>query len=270
MTFNRRVREVQKSRNSLLCIGVDVDARHLPRILRRSANPPFEFARRIIEATTEFVCALKFNLAFYEADGFRGLKNLEKLLSLTPRGILTIGDGKRGDIGNSSKMYARAMFGGFGFDAVTVNPYMGYDSIEPFIEDERRGAFVLVMTSNPGSRDFQRLNVAGKPMYERVAATARRWNSRHNVGVVAGATHAGELRRIRKILPDVPILIPGVGAQGGSLSSAVRHGCTRQRDLAVVNVGRSVLYASSRSDFLERAREEAERIQITMNRLRTA
>ena len=269
MAFNRRVRQVQLSRNSLLCIGLDVDPRKIPSPLRRSSNPPFEFARRIIDATSDFVCAFKFNLAFYEADGLRGLKNLEKLVSCVPRGILTIGDGKRGDIGNTSKMYARALFEGFGFDAVTLNPYMGRDSVEPFLEHVERGAFVLVMTSNEGSKDIQRLTVAGRPLFERVARNVRQWNSRHNVGVVVGATRPAELRRVRNILPDVPILIPGVGAQGGSLSSAVRYGCTSKGDLAIINVGRSLLYASSGKDFLENARTEAERLQTTINELRS-
>lgn len=258
MNFTERLRRVQQMQRSLLCIGLDVDPLKLPASIRRTANPLLDFNRRIIEATHDLLCAYKLNLAFYEALGAMGWNILERTLALIPSSVLTIGDGKRADIGNTSEQYARALFDHLGFDATTVNPYMGYDSVEPFLRQPGRGVFVLTLTSNPGSRDFQRARVGKHALYERVALRASRWNQNQNIGLVVGATHATELKRVRVLAPPLPILIPGIGAQGGDLQRAVRYGCTTRGDLAILTVSRTILYASSGKDFAEAARRQAE------------
>ena len=260
MSFTQRLRQVQIKQNSLLCIGLDVDVDKIPTHLQSTKNPMLEFNRQIIEATHDLVCAYKPNLAFYEARGERGTVTLRETLKLIPKSVLTIGDGKRGDIGNTAERYAKSLFDDFGFDSVTVNPYLGFDSVEPFLTNPEKGVFILALTSNSGSKDFQRLMVGTKPLYEKVVHTAKKWNVNQNIGFVVGATHPKELQRIRKIIPDLPILIPGIGKQGGDLKSAIRYGCDKHGQLAVVNASRSIIYASSGKDFAEAARAEAKKI----------
>jgi orotidine-5'-phosphate decarboxylase len=265
MNFYHRLRSLQTKTNSLLCVGLDPDLPKIPSSLRSKPYPLYEFNRRIIEATSDLVCAFKLNLAFYEGLGIKGMRMLEKTLSVIPSDNLTIGDGKRGDIGNTSLLYARALFADLGFDAATVNPYMGYDSVEPFLSNPARGAFILALTSNEGSRDFQYLKTRNRPLYHHVVSSAKSWNRKRNCGLVVGATRPAELRAIRKEAPDMPILIPGVGAQGGDLLSAVRFGCTSRGDLAIINVGRSVLYASGGKDFADAARAIASQLRDAIN-----
>lgn len=261
MTFSRKISLVQRKQSSLLCIGLDTDAALIPRHLGRSANAVLAFNRRIIDATADLVCAYKLNLAFYETLGAGGWRVMEKTLEHIPRNIITIGDGKRGDIGNTSERYAKTLFDELGFDATTVNPYMGYDSVEPFLQWSDRGVFLLALTSNPGSNDFQRLRVSGRFLYEHVVRSAVKWNTKKNIGLVVGATHPNELRRIRNLAPEMPILIPGVGKQGGDLKSAIRYGCTKSGDRAIINASRSILYASRGKDFAQAARREAMRLR---------
>jgi orotidine-5'-phosphate decarboxylase len=260
MSFIQKLREIQINQKSLLCIGLDVDAEKIPEHLKTSENPVLEFNRQIIEATHDLVCAYKPNLAFYEAMGELGLNTLRGTLKLIPKSIITIGDGKRGDIGNTAERYTRSLFDDFGFDSVTVNPYMGFDSVEPFLKNPDKGVFILALTSNPGSKDFQRLKVGAKPLYEKVVQAAKKWNGKKNIGLVVGATHPKELQRIRKMVPDMPILIPGIGKQGGDLKSAVRFGSDKNGQLAIINASRSIIYASSGRDFAEAARAEARRM----------
>jgi orotidine-5'-phosphate decarboxylase len=208
------------------------------------------------------------NLAFYEAMGDRGRDCLRATIAAIPDGIITIGDAKRGDIGNSAAFYARSLFNDYAFDACTVSPYMGEDSVAPFTADPRRGAFILALTSNPGAKDFQRLSVRGRPLYEHVIAGVRRWNTRNNCGLVVGATRPKELRDIRERAGGLPILIPGIGAQGGDLRSAIRFGCDARGEMAVINASRSVIYASSGRDFAAEARKEAVRLRDEINRYR--
>ncbi len=261
MKFIQKLQKAQLNNNSLLCVGLDVDPARLPQHLRSMSNSVVQFNRRLIEATYDLACAYKLNLSFYEALGERGWQSLQQTLAYVPAGIITIGDGKRGDIGNSSERYAKAIFNGFGFDATTVHPYMGYDSIEPFLRYEDRGTFLLVLTSNEGSSDFQRITFGGKPFYQKVVHAAVRWNTRKNVGLVVGATHPEELQPIRKLAAEMPILIPGIGKQGGDLESAVRYGCNKKGLLAIINASRSILYASSGKDFATAARKEATRLR---------
>ncbi|HXG38755.1 MAG TPA: orotidine-5'-phosphate decarboxylase [Bacteroidota bacterium] len=261
MAFSKKLISAQRKQGSLLCIGLDTDAALLPRHLGRSANAVLAFNRRIIDATADLVCAYKLNLAFYETLGAEGWRVMEKTLEHIPHNIITIGDGKRGDIGNTSECYAKALFDELGFDAATVNPYMGYDSVEPFLQWSGRGVFLLALTSNPGSNDVQRLRLSGGFLYEHVVRSAVKWNTKKNIGLVVGATHPNELRRIRNLTPEMPILIPGVGKQGGDLKSAIRYGCTKRGDRAIINASRSILYASRGKDFAQAARREAMRLR---------
>jgi len=270
MNFSRHLAAVQTRANSLICVGLDTDPAKLPRLLQGHEDSVVEFNRRIIEATADCVCAYKLNLAFYEAAGVRGYDMLRRTLSFIPDGIITIGDAKRGDIGNTAAMYARELLTDLGFHATTVNPYMGFDSVEPFLRDPERGAFILAVTSNPGARDFQYLKVGAHPLYERVIRKARSWDTNGNCGLVVGATRPRELRRIRALAPAMPILIPGIGAQGGDLKSAVRYGCTRDGLLAVVNAGRSILYASEGDDYADAARRVTTGLRDEVNRYRAA
>lgn len=269
MSFLTKLRTIQRKNQSLLCIGLDTDIELIPKHLLSSANPVLEFNRRIIEATSDLACAYKLNLAFYEAMGNAGWQTLLDTLSFIPKSIITIGDGKRGDIGNTAERYAEALFDDLGFDTATVNPYMGYDSVEPFLRSDKHGVFLLALTSNEGSNDFQRLNIGGKPLYERVVQTAAKWNTKKNLGLVVGATHPDELRSIRLLAPAMPLLIPGIGKQGGDLRSAVRYGCTKRGDLAVINASRSIIYASSGKDFAAAARKEAKKLRNQMQRFQS-
>jgi orotidine-5'-phosphate decarboxylase len=268
MTFLEKLIHAQRRSDSLLCVGLDTDMEKIPASLRSRTDPLVEFNRRIIDATKDLVCAYKLNIAFYESAGEHMWRAVRKTLGHIPDGIVTIGDGKRGDIGNTSERQAHMFFGEFEFTACTVSPYMGRDSLEPFMAREDRGAFILALTSNEGSKDFQYLKVSGRPLYEHVVAKALKWNKKGNLGLVVGATHPKELKRIRGMAPDLPILIPGVGAQKGNLASAVRCGCGSSGLLAVINVGRSVIYASSGDDFDEKARDAALKYREEMNAAR--
>ncbi len=248
MTFKERLRQVQQERNSLLCIGLDPVIDKIPPQLQKTGEPIVAFNKHIIESTSDIVCAYKFNLAFYETHGPAGIEALEESLELAPPDVLLIGDGKRNDIGNSAERYADMLFEGLEFDAVTVNPYMGTDSVEPFIKYPDKGAFILALTSNPGAQDFQKLKVGNYYLYEKVVQRAKKWNTRDNVGLVVGATHPRELAAIRKRAPEMPILLPGVGAQGGDLKKSVEYGCSKKKDLLLINVGRSVIYANKVRD----------------------
>jgi len=257
MNFSQRLRRIQRKHKSLLCIGLDTDINKLPEFLFAFGDPVYEFNRRIIDATKDLVCAYKINLAFYEVTGEHGWYTVHQTLARIPEEIVTIGDAKRGDIGNSSALYAKLIVDDYEFAACTVNPYMGEDSVKPFLKNAHQGAFLLALTSNPGAKDFQYLKAGGKPLYEHVVARAKKWNTKKNCGLVVGATRPKELQRIRKLAPDLPILIPGVGAQGGDLKSAVRYGCDRHGELAIINASRSIIYASGGEDFAEAARAAA-------------
>jgi orotidine-5'-phosphate decarboxylase len=268
MSFVEKLKYIQRKNNSLLCIGLDTDTMKVPASLRTYPDPQFEFNRRIIDATKDLVCAYKLNIAFYESAGEHGWRTIHRTLARIPDGILSIGDAKRGDIPTSAERQAMLLCEDWGFSGTTVNPYMGRDSIEPFMKRRAQCAFILTVTSNRGAKDFQYLKVKGRPLYEHVVSAAKRWNARRNLGLVAGANRPSELKRIRAIAPGMPILIPGVGAQKGSLESAVRYGCDRNGELALINVGRSIVYVSKGKDFAERAREAAQSYRDRINRYR--
>ena len=214
------------------------------------------FLREVISATQDLVCAYKPNIAFYEALGERGWRVLKDTIEAIPDSIPVILDAKRGDIGNTAKMYAKAYFEDLGVDAVTVNPYMGFDAVEPFLK--YGAAFVLCITTNPSAGDFQFLRAGGKPLYLWVAKKAVEWAQSGEVGLVAGATRPEAIREVREVAPRLPLLIPGVGAQRGDLEASVREGLDGEGRGVIVNVSRAVLYASSDSDFAEAARKAAE------------
>ncbi|MEW5994961.1 MAG: orotidine-5'-phosphate decarboxylase, partial [Candidatus Zixiibacteriota bacterium] len=217
MSAVRKLQKIQSKNNSLICLGLDLDPKRMPTNFTKTAKGMFDFASRMIDATTDLVCAYKPNLAFYESLGSEGLSLLRQITVRIPNDMPVILDGKRGDIGNTAAHYADAMFNKLGADWVTLNPYMGYDSLRPFLEYKDKGVFVLCLTSNTGAKDFQLLTIDGKPLYQVVAEKVVYWNKDHNCGLVVGATAPDQLRELRHLVGDMPILIPGVGAQGGSL-----------------------------------------------------
>lgn len=262
MKFIDKLLAARRKNNSLLCVGLDPDPELIPGVA------PLEFNRAIIDATSDLVCAYKPNLAFYEAMGVDGLKLLVKTLEYIPKHIPVIADGKRGDIGNTARVYARALFTTFGFDAATVNPYLGTDCVEPFASYKDKGVFILCRTSNPGALDFQNLRgPEGAPLYELVARKALEWNTNGNIGLVVGATYPEELRSVRELCPDMPLLIPGIGPQGGDLASAVHYGTDKNGEKAIVVAARQILYASSGKEFATAARKAAMELRDRINEL---
>ena len=260
MKFIDKLLAASRQNRSLLCVGLDPDPGLMPEVNFA------EFNKAIIDATSDLVCAYKPNFAFYEALGIDGLKLLQETVEYIPANIPVIGDAKRGDIGNTAKAYAQALFVAFGFDAATVNPYLGFDSIEPFINYEDKGVFILCRTSNRGAMDFQDLaDVGGRPLYKAVAQKAGEWNVHGNIGLVVGATYPQELKEIRRLCPEMPLLIPGIGAQGGDLELVVKDGVDANREKAIIAVSRQVLYASAGEDFAQAARCAAQELRDRIN-----
>jgi orotidine-5'-phosphate decarboxylase len=270
MHFYEKLDAATSAANSLVCVGLDTDPAKIPAHLGKGSDVVIAFNRAIVEATADLVQSYKLNLAFYESMGATGYEIVRKTLDVIPPQVVTIGDAKRGDIGNTSLMYAKAMFEDFGFDATTVAPYMGYDSVEPFLRHEERGVFVLALTSNKGSRDFQYLEVEGEPLYKNVVRKLVKWNEKRNVGLVVGATHPSELEEIRAMVGDMPLLIPGLGAQGGDVELSVRAGCTAEGTRAVYNSSRGIIFAGNGVDFADRARAEAMALRDQINMFRPA
>ncbi len=256
-----------KVKRSFLCIGLDADIKKIPDSLLSSEDPIFEFNKQIIDATADLCIAYKPNTAFYECNGEKGWKSLKKTWQYFPKDIFSIADAKRGDIGNTSEMYARAFFdetqSGMSFDSITVAPYMGADSVKPFLNFSGKWAIVLALTSNAGSSDFQMLNFDNKHLYELVLQKVSSWGSAENIMFVVGATQGKAFEIIRRHCPEHFLLVPGVGAQGGSLEDVCNYGMNKDCGL-IVNASRSIIYASNGKDFAERAREEALKIQQEM------
>ncbi len=249
-----------------MCIGLDVDLQKIPEFLLREEDPIFAFNKAIIDATHHLAVAYKPNLAFYEAHGLKGWKALEKTITYLNENfpeLFTIADAKRGDIGNTSGMYAKAFFEDLNFDSVTVAPYMGKDSIEPFLAYQNKHTILLALTSNAGAYDFQTQTVEGEELYKKVIKTSRNWTNGQNLMYVVGATKAEYLREIRKIIPENFLLVPGVGAQGGSLKEVCEFGMSRNVGL-LINASRAVIYASNAEDFAEAAAAEAGKLQQEM------
>jgi len=258
------ISEIKKKR-SFLCVGLDTDIRKIPKFLLSNEDPVAEFNKRIIEATHEYCIAYKPNLAFYEAEGVNGMRSLEKTMKYIPSGLFTIADAKRGDIGNTSAMYARAFFEHYNFDSVTVAPYMGSDSVKPFLGFENKWVIVLALTSNEGAFDFQFVESStGEKLYEKVIGKCNTWGDENQIMYVVGATKAESLKNIRAVAPASFLLVPGVGAQGGSLSDVAKFGMNKDCGL-LVNASRSILYASSGEDFADAARAEAKKLRDEMD-----
>ena len=275
MTTQELVQQI-KTKQSFLCIGLDVDLTKIPQHLLELEDPIFEFNKAIIDATYDLCVSYKPNTAFYEAYGIKGWQSLQKTINYINENypeIFTIADAKRGDIGNTSTMYAKAFFEDLNFDSVTVAPYMGKDSVEPFLAFENKHTILLTLTSNEGAFDFQTKNIDGtrgiaelsgaKELYKVVIETSKTWKNSQNLMYVVGATKAEYFTEIRKIVPDSFLLVPGVGAQGGSLSEVCKFGMNDNVGL-LVNSSRGIIYASNGTDFAEKARVEALKIQEEM------
>ena len=267
MTTQQLINQIHKKK-SFLCIGLDVDLNKIPPHLLQKDDPIFEFNKAIIDATHHLCVAYKPNLAFYEAYGLKGWKALEKTINYLNENhseIFTIADAKRGDIGNTSTMYAKAFFEDLGFDSVTVAPYMGKDSVEPFLAFNDKHAILLALTSNEGAFNFQTKKVEGQELYKQVLKISRTWENSENLMYVIGATRAEFLSDIRKIIPDSFLLVPGVGAQGGSLQEVCKFGLNKNIGL-LINSSRGIIYASTNEDFANAAANKAKALQQQMEK----
>lgn len=253
-----------KRKRSFLCVGLDSDITKIPKHLLEAEDPVFEFNRQIIDATKEFCVAYKPNLAFYESLGARGWISLEKTLQYIPAECFTIADAKRGDIGNTSALYARAFFEQMNFDAVTVAPYMGEDSVTPFLNFKNHWVILLALTSNSGSKNFQMKKGANDQfLFEQVIEISKQWGNEDNMMYVIGATRTEQLQQIRNLIPDHFLLVPGVGAQGGNLQDVAKYGLNKQCGL-LVNASRNIIYASDEKDFTNAATRAAKEMQHDM------
>ena len=253
-------------KKSFLCVGLDVDMEKVPLVFRNSPTALIDFSKAIIDATVDYAVAYKPNIAFFETYGVEGMAALKEVIDYLNEKhpeIFTIADAKRGDIGNTSTRYAKAYFETLGFDAITVAPYMGKDSVEPFLAFEEKHTILLALTSNPGSNDFQRIEAHGKPLFQSVLEKAKTWEGSDRLMYVVGATRADALTEIRKIVPDAFLLVPGVGAQGGSLADVATYGLNKGVGL-LVNSSRGIIYASQEEDFASAARQAAMKMQEEM------
>ena len=265
MTTEQLVLQIRKKK-SFLCIGLDVDLTKIPEFLLKEEDPIFAFNKAIIDATHHLCVAYKPNTAFYEAYGIKGWQSLEKTIQYINKEypeIFTIADAKRGDIGNTSTMYAKAFFEDLSFDSVTVAPYMGKDSVEPFLAFENKHTIMLALTSNEGAFDFQTKKVGEKELYKQVLETSKGWKNSENLMYVVGATKADYFKEIRKIVPNSFLLVPGVGAQGGNLQDVCKYGLAENVGL-LINSSRGIIYASKESDFAEVAAQKATELQVQM------
>ena len=270
MGFYTRIERAWSKNNSLVCVGLDPHPEKIPDHLRSTENPIFEFNKAIIDATADLVCAYKPQCAFYAA------QEAESQLAMTIEYVLehhsdipVILDAKRGDIGNTASMYAQEAFDRFKADAVTVNPFLGGDSLQPFLQRKDKGVIILCRTSNPGARDLQDLDIHGKRLYEIIATKAsQEWNFNNNVLLVVGATYPEELREIRSLIGNMPLLVPGIGAQGADIKAAVVNGKTPQGTGMIINSSRGIIYAGSGTTFAEAARNATEKLRKEINRHR--
>jgi len=268
MTTQQLIEQIHLKK-SFLCIGLDVDLNKIPKHLLALEDPIFEFNKAIIDATHDLCVSYKPNTAFYEAYGIKGWQSLEKTIRYINENhpeIFTIADAKRGDIGNTSSMYAKAFLEDLNFDSVTVAPYMGKDSVEPFLAFENKHTILLALTSNEGAFDFQTIETNGKEMYKQVLETSKHWKNSQNLMYVVGATKAEYFAEIRKIVPNSFLLVPGVGAQGGNLYDVCTYGMNDDIGL-LINSSRGIIYASNGEDFAQKARVEAQKLQQEMEKI---
>ncbi|MCE2713176.1 MAG: orotidine-5'-phosphate decarboxylase [Cryomorphaceae bacterium] len=268
MTRKELIEQIRKKK-SFLCVGLDTDLNKIPKHLLDSEDPIFEFNKAIIEATKDFAVAYKPNIAFYECYGPKGWESLKKTLEYIPEEIFTIADAKRGDIGNTSTYYAKTFFEYLKCDSVTVAPYMGNDSVTPFLEFENKWVILLALTSNAGALDFQMIkDDSGTELFKSVLQKSSSWGSPENLMYVVGATRAEDIAAVREVVPDHFFLVPGVGAQGGSLEDVCNYGWNKDCGL-LVNSSRAIIYASHNEDFAQKAHQEALKLQNEMSRILT-
>lgn len=269
MTRQELIQQIREKR-SFLCVGLDTDLEKIPAHLLQTEDPVFEFNKAIIDATKDLCVAYKPNIAFYEALGPKGWESLKKTIDYIPSHCMTIADAKRGDIGNTSSYYAKTFFEYLNCDAVTVAPYMGEDSVTPFQEFKDKWVILLALTSNKGALDFQfTTDASGEELYKKVLKKSSKWGSENNLMYVVGATRAEGIAEVRKLVPNHFFLVPGVGAQGGSLEDVARYGWNDDCGL-LVNASRSIIYASGTEDFAAEARKEAQKLQSEMAQILTA
>jgi len=270
MNFIEKLDSIIDENNSLLCVGLDIDKDKIPMfLLNDSKNPYFDFNKSIVDETKDIVCAYKLNMAFYESLGFEGFQILKKTVDYIPKNIITILDGKRNDIGNTARMYAKSIYGNFKVDSTTLNAYLGIDSIKPFLEYKNKCNFVLCRTSNQSAKDFQDLIISNSPLYQIVATKIKQWNQNQDLGAVVGATYPDELKVVRKILGDnIPILIPGVGSQGGDVEKTIKNGTNYEGKMALINSSRGIIYAGKNEDFSVKSKEAAIKTRDLINKYR--
>jgi orotidine-5'-phosphate decarboxylase len=270
MSFKQKFLKISEKNNSLLCVGLDIDKDKIPKFLFKTGkNPYFDFNKSIIDATKDVVCAYKMNMAFYEVFGKKGFELLEKTIHYIPDHIIVILDGKRNDIGNTARKYAETIFELFNADATTVNPYLGTDGVLPFLEYKDRCSFILCRTSNKSARDFQDLNISKTPLYQVIANKIKEWNVNDNCGAVVGATYPNELKTIRKIVGGgIPLLIPGIGKQGGDVEKTVKSGTNSNGLMAIINSSRGIIYAGNDKNYAEKSREAAFSLKNVINKYR--
>ena len=271
MTFIEKLKNRWTQSSSLLCVGLDPDFDRFPLSIKEKKNPYFEFCTAIVDATAEFACAFKPQIAYFASCGAEGeLKDIIDYIHEKHPDIPVVLDSKRGDIGSTAKHYAKEAFVRYGADAVTLSPYMGFDSVQPYLEYEDRGAILLCRTSNPGGNAIQMLQVDGKPIYQRVAELASGpWNLNGQLGLVVGATYPNEIAAVRAIVGDLPLLVPGVGAQGGDINACVTAGVTKDMTGMMINSSRAILYASKAQDFKEAAARVAQETRDKINAARS-
>jgi len=267
MTFNERLNQVCSERGSRVCVGLDIDLNKVPDFVRSKRDPQVYFGQAIIDATLQHAAAYKINTAFFEAYGVSGWEAMSKIVRYLPETVIKIADAKRADIGNTSRMYARAFFEQLGFDAVTVNPYLGQDALAPFMERSEKGVFILCHTTNKGATDFQKFSDGKRALYELVAERAGQWNTNNNCGLVVGATYPREIKHVRELAPELPFLIPGLGAQGGDFDRSIRYATDEQGLGAIFNFSRSIIYCSGGEDFAEAAGEQAKQMKQAIERI---
>ena len=254
-----------KAKESYLCVGLDTDIKKIPSHLLNADDPIFEFNKQIIDATIDYAVSYKPNIAFYEAEGSKGWDSLQKTIEYLPKDVFSIADAKRGDIGNTSKLYARAFFENMDFDSVTIAPYMGEDSVTPFLDFEGKWGIMLGLTSNVGSNDFEKLKLDnGQQLFEQVLEKSKKWGNDDQLMYVVGATQGDYFEKIRKLVPSHFLLVPGVGAQGGSLEDVSKYGMTNECGL-LVNSSRGIIYADKTVSFAKVAKQKAKEIQEEMS-----
>ena len=270
MKFKDRLLRASRAHRSIVCVGLDFEMDFVPQSVREQDYPILTFNEAIIDATKDLVCAYKPNIAFYEKHAERGLTSLRKTIELIPEEVPVILDCKRGDVGSTAKAYADAYFEDLAVDAVTISPYLGTDSVEPFTTFDEKGVFILCRSTNSGAADFQDLPVNGSPLYEHVAKRAvQQWNQNDNIGLIAPSTQPKVLQQIRRIAgPGVPLLVPGIGAQGGNVTQAVQSGANLRGEMVLLSASRSIIYASQGNDFAAAARAMTQKLRDECNEAR--